>query len=58
MQYFKISQTLFIESNPIPVKAAVEMMGLCGPEIRMPLVPISDGARARLRAAMQEVGLL
>ncbi len=57
-KYFHLCQTLFVESNPIPVKAAAEMMGLVGPELRMPLVGITDGAREILRAAMQEVGLL
>lgn len=57
-KYFNLCQTLFVESNPIPVKAAAEMMGLVGPEVRMPLVPITDGARARLRASMENVGLL
>jgi 4-hydroxy-tetrahydrodipicolinate synthase len=55
---FHLNKTLFIESNPIPVKAGVEMMGLCGPEIRMPLMPITDASRAKLRAAMEAVGLL
>ena len=57
-KWFKMCQTLFIESNPIPVKAAAEMMELCGPEVRMPLVEMTDGGKAKLRAAMQEVGLV
>ncbi|MCL5270143.1 MAG: dihydrodipicolinate synthase family protein, partial [bacterium] len=57
-QYFKLIKALFIESNPIPVKAAMEMMGLIGPEIRLPLCPIGEASRARLRAEMEKVGLL
>jgi 4-hydroxy-tetrahydrodipicolinate synthase len=57
-QYFDLCQTLFVESNPIPVKAALEMMGLIGPELRLPLTPISEANRARLRASMEKVGLL
>ena len=57
-KYFRLCQTLFIESNPIPVKAGAEMMGLCKGEMRMPLVEISDASRVKLREAMQEVGLL
>lgn len=57
-KYFQICQTLFIESNPIPVKAAAAMMGLCGPEIRLPLVALSDAAQPKVRAAMAAVGLL
>ena len=57
-KYLKLCQTLFIESNPIPVKAAAEMMGLAGGELRMPLVPIAEANRAKLRAVMQEAGVL
>jgi len=48
----------FCETNPIPVKAAVAMQGLCGEAIRLPLTPISDENRERLRLAMKELGLL
>lgn len=57
-QYFRLIKTLFIESNPIPVKAAAELMGLVGPELRLPLVPIADAHRATLREAMKAVGLV
>lgn len=57
-KWFKMCQTLFVESNPIPVKAAAEMMGLCGGEVRMPLVAIGDANREKLRKAMAEVGLV
>jgi 4-hydroxy-tetrahydrodipicolinate synthase len=57
-KHFNLCQALFIESNPIPVKAAAEMMGFCGPELRLPLCPMGDANRAKLRAAMKEVGLL
>jgi len=54
---FHISGTLFVESNPIPVKAGVEMLGLCGPEIRLPLTPATDSTKEKLRKAMKEIGL-
>jgi 4-hydroxy-tetrahydrodipicolinate synthase len=50
-------QALFLESNPAPLKAALEMLGLCGGELRLPLVPIEDRTRSKLRAAMERVGL-
>jgi 4-hydroxy-tetrahydrodipicolinate synthase len=53
-----VIRALFQETNPIPVKAAAAMMGLCGEEIRLPLLPLSDGPRTRLRSVMQEQGLL
>jgi len=51
-------RALFLETNPIPVKAALSMMGYCRDELRLPLVPMSDGPRATLRAVMQQFGLL
>lgn len=49
---------VFCETNPIPVKAAVAMQGLIGEEIRLPLTPISDDNRERLRLLLKEFGLL
>ena len=49
---------LFCEVNPIPVKAALEMMGYGRAVYREPLCEISEAGRATLRAAMKEVGLL
>jgi len=49
---------LFLESNPAPLKAALEILGLCSGELRLPLVPIEDGTRAALRAALRHAGLI
>jgi 4-hydroxy-tetrahydrodipicolinate synthase len=49
---------LFAETNPAPLKAALEMMGLCGGELRLPLVPIEDGTRSKLRAALVRASVL
>jgi 4-hydroxy-tetrahydrodipicolinate synthase len=48
----------FVESNPIPVKAVLSMMGMMGENYRLPLVPITPGNRATLRKIAEEVGLL
>lgn len=48
----------FIESSPGPVKAALAMMGLIDENFRLPLVPILETSRARLREVLFEVGLL
>lgn len=48
----------FIESNPIPVKAALAMMGRIQEEYRLPLVPMSEANRAKLRRVLQELGLV
>ena len=53
-----LHEVLFCESNPIPVKAAMSIMGLMSGEIRLPLTVISDDANAKLSAAMSDLGLL
>ncbi|MFW6304071.1 MAG: dihydrodipicolinate synthase family protein, partial [Candidatus Sumerlaeota bacterium] len=53
-----LCDSLFVESNPIPVKAAAQMMGLCGPEIREPMTPITDKGREILKAALKKAGLI
>ena len=48
----------FCESNPIPVKTACAMMGLVEDFARLPLVPISDMNRDRMKLLLQDLGLL
>jgi 4-hydroxy-tetrahydrodipicolinate synthase len=48
----------FVESNPIPVKAALAMMGLIEENYRLPLVKISPASRERVAKAVEELGLL
>jgi 4-hydroxy-tetrahydrodipicolinate synthase len=48
----------FLESNPIPVKAALAMMGLCGETLRLPLVPMTAPARQRLGAILHDLKLI
>jgi len=57
-QLLPLIRALFLETNPIPVKAAVAMMGYCQDALRLPLLPMSDGARAKLKAVMEQFGLL
>lgn len=49
---------LFCEVSPIPVKAALSMMGMVEDEFRLPLTPMSPEPRAVLRQAMEQYGLL
>ena len=49
---------LFCEVNPIPVKKAVELMGLCGGNVRLPLTEIEAANAERLANAMRDYGLL
>jgi 4-hydroxy-tetrahydrodipicolinate synthase len=51
-------QVNFVESNPIPVKAAMAAMGLLEEVYRLPMVPPSDASRARIRKVLDTMGLL
>ena len=48
----------FIESSPGPVKAAMAMMGLLDENFRLPLVPVQEQSRTRIREVIAELGLL
>jgi 4-hydroxy-tetrahydrodipicolinate synthase len=52
-----LHRELFIESNPIPVKWAVQRMGLIGPGIRLPLTELSAACQAPVVRAMQQAGV-
>lgn len=52
-----ISKLLFCETNPIPVKAAMAMLGLCEAELRLPLVPLSLEHRQPLGNVLAALGL-
>lgn len=55
---YPLMKVNFIESNPIPVKAAMAMMGKIHEAYRLPLVKISEGGRAKLSAVISKLGLL
>ncbi len=54
---FPLIKAMFIESNPIPVKAAMEMLGMAAGESRLPLTPLSDSGRRPVRKALKTYGL-
>ena len=58
MKLLPVHKTLFIESNPIPVKWAVSRMGLCHPALRLPLTPLTEASQPALERAMQSAGLI
>jgi 4-hydroxy-tetrahydrodipicolinate synthase len=49
--------TLFVETNPIPVKAALAMMGRIDGEIRLPMTPLSEANRPKLAKALEDFGI-
>ena len=57
-KYFPLFKDLFIETNPLPVKAALAMMGMMHEEFRLPLVPMSTKNREVLKATLKTCGVL
>ena len=57
-RFYLLFKDLFIETNPIPVKAALAMMGLIAEEYRLPLVPMNPGNREKLHRTLQACGIL
>ena len=53
-----ITKALFMESNPAPAKAALDIMGICSPEMRLPLLPATDPCRAVLREELSKLGII
>ena len=54
----KLMNLNFVESNPIPVKASLALMGLCEESYRLPMCPPSEATREALRGALGELGLM
>ena len=57
-RYFALMSVNFVESNPIPVKAAMALMGLLEPVYRLPMVPPSEANLARIEKVLESAGLL
>lgn len=57
-ELFELNNVLFVETNPIPVKAALALMGHLNEEYRLPLVKISSKNREILKAVLQKNGIL
>ncbi|MCM1496218.1 MAG: 4-hydroxy-tetrahydrodipicolinate synthase [Bacteroides sp.] len=58
LKAINLCNALFCEVNPIPVKKAVELMGLCGGTLRMPMTEMEPQNVERLRKAMTEYGII
>lgn len=51
-------RALFIETNPIPAKTALALMGKCELELRLPLVPMAEANAAQLKTVLKDYGVL
>lgn len=56
-KYYPLFKDLFIETNPVPVKAALAMIGLIAEEYRLPLVPMNAKNRETLRGTLKRCGV-
>lgn len=52
-----VYEMIGVTTNPMPLKGALAMMGLCDERMRLPMVPLSDEHRAVVRAALESVGV-
>lgn len=57
-QLAPLIKALFLETNPIPVKKAAELVGLAAGHLRLPLAPLSSGNEAKLVAELKAIGAL
>ncbi len=57
LDYIPLINALFCETNPIPAKAAMQAMGFCNGELRLPLAEISDSNRELLLSEMKNAGI-
>jgi 4-hydroxy-tetrahydrodipicolinate synthase len=55
---FRLSRALFCETNPIPCKGAMEMLGLCAGDVRLPLTPMREASRTAVKQALSDYGLI
>lgn len=53
-----LHRALFVETNPAPVKYALSRLGLCSPEVRLPLVELSESSRRQVDKVLGSAGLL
>jgi len=58
LKLIPLIRAVFIETNPIPIKTALSLMGKCRGDLRLPLTPMSEGNLKKLRQAMVDFGLV
>jgi 4-hydroxy-tetrahydrodipicolinate synthase len=57
-QLLPVHKNLFVEANPIPVKWAMQRMGLSGPTLRLPMTELSESQQPAVEAALKASGLI
>lgn len=57
-QLFDLCRAMFVETNPIPVKTAAGILGMCSPELRLPMTPLGEANRQKLEAVLKSSPVL
>ncbi len=57
LRLFPLFRAIFVETNPIPIKAAMAMAGMIRDELRLPMCPLSDKHRPMLAGLLKEFGV-
>jgi 4-hydroxy-tetrahydrodipicolinate synthase len=58
IRLFSLFEAMFLETNPIPVKKAAEMMGLSAGHVRLPLGALSEDNEGKLRKVLEGLGMI
>jgi 4-hydroxy-tetrahydrodipicolinate synthase len=58
LKLIPLIRAVFLETNPIPIKTALALMGRCTSDLRLPLTPMSESALKKLKQAITDFGLL
>jgi 4-hydroxy-tetrahydrodipicolinate synthase len=58
LAYHKVMSNMFLDTNPIPVKSAMAMLGLCKEVYRLPLCGMSDALKQQLQNTLKAAGVL
>jgi len=57
-ELYPLCKAMFIETNPVPVKTALSLMGKIKEVYRLPMVPISDANKGIVKKAIETIGLI
>lgn len=57
-EIYELCQAMFVETNPIPVKTALGLMGMIEPELRLPLCPLAQQNQEKLKVILERYGLI
>jgi 4-hydroxy-tetrahydrodipicolinate synthase len=57
-RFFTLMQAHFIEPSPAPIKAVLALLGRCTETLRLPMVPVTEATRTKLKSLLQDLNLL